>query len=66
MANPIFIEYYSHDKCDCYKVLNPWTDYAEEKLVLCKVSDGIEKAKELCEVVLREKMLSALHEPIAV
>jgi hypothetical protein len=66
MANPIFIEYYTHENSDCYKVRNPWTNYAQETLVLCKVDAGIEKAKELCEVVLREKMLAALNEPIAV
>ncbi len=62
--NPIFIEYYSHENCDCYKVLNPWTTYAEEKFVLCKVSEGIDLAKKLCELKLFKEMLSALEQPI--
>lgn len=64
MANPIYIEYYSHERSNCYKVKNPWTRYASETIVLCKVSDGIDKAKELCIKVLNEKMLEAFKESV--
>lgn len=42
-----FIEYYTHLYTDCYKILNPFTEYAEEKTVLCTVSDGFEHALDL-------------------
>ena len=40
----VFLEYYSHDDCPCWKIFNPFTQYGESKLVLCKMNDGIEKA----------------------
>ena len=43
----IFIEYYTHTGKAMYKILNPYTNYREEKLVLCFVSAGIEKALDL-------------------
>lgn len=43
-SNFIFIEYYPHDRDDCYKILNEHTFYAEDKHVLCKVSEGFELA----------------------
>ena len=60
--NPIFIEYYSHDKCDCYKINLPWSTYHTEKLVLCKVSEGIEYARQLAIGVLTGHMYKALRE----
>ena len=42
-----FIQYYSHTECDMYKILNEYTNYKEEKLVLCKVSEGFERALDL-------------------
>lgn len=41
--NPIFIEYYPHTNCKCYKIKLPWADYTEEKVVLCSVTAGIGK-----------------------
>lgn len=35
-----FIEYYSHEQSDCFKILNPYTQYREEKFVLCRVDKG--------------------------
>jgi len=46
-SNFLFIEFYSHEDCDMYKILNEYTGYREDKLVLCKVSDGIEMALDL-------------------
>lgn len=40
----LFIEYYPHTGEDMYKILNPYTKYAQEKIVLCRLSDGIEMA----------------------
>lgn len=45
--SPIFIEYYPHEHSECYKILNPWTIFREEKIVLCPISDGLDKAKEI-------------------
>jgi hypothetical protein len=62
--NPIFIEYYSHEKCDCYKILNPFTRYKRHIIVLCKVSEGLEKARQLAAISLNSEMLSALKEDL--
>ena len=40
----IFIEYYSHENCDCYKIINEYGNYKEEKIVLCKMNEGIDRA----------------------
>ncbi len=58
--NPIFIEYYSHEAEDCYKILLPWTAYREEKMVLCRVSEGLEKAKELAAKVIKDHLQHCL------
>ena len=65
--NPIFIEYYAHEGCDCYKVKNPWTRYLEEKIVLCRVDEGLETASKLAKEVLERcltKALSLSLEPV--
>ncbi len=62
--NPIFIEYYSHEKCDCYKVRNPFTAYAKHTVVLCRVDEGIDKAKQLCAEVLSGALADALAMPV--
>jgi hypothetical protein len=62
--NPIFIEYYSHESCDCYKIKNPWTSYREEKIVLCKESEGLELAEFIAVGVLNKKLAEALKEKI--
>lgn len=54
--NPIFIEYYSHEGCECYKVNNPWTKYAADKVVLCPVSKGLAKATALAKKALIDKV----------
>jgi hypothetical protein len=60
MKNPIFIEYYSHEGCDCYKVLIPWSNFSQEKLVLCRVDDGIEVAKALAREAIIARLDQAL------
>jgi hypothetical protein len=50
--NPIFVEYYSHEQTNCYKMLLPWSEYREEKVVLCKVQDGIDYAKTVALGIL--------------
>lgn len=62
--NPIFIEYYSHEAADCYKILLPWPIYHEEKVVLCKVSEGLEKAKLLAQGILLKHIKKALDREI--
>lgn len=64
VKNPIFEEYYSHMKCDCYKVKLPWTTYREHVLVLCAVSEGIEEARRLAKRELWKHMKSALRNPV--
>lgn len=41
------IEYYSHTKCDMYKIKNIYTKYNEDKIVLGAVSDGIENSIDI-------------------
>ena len=36
--NPIYIKYYSHMDCDCYKIDLPWTKYRSHTVVLCEAS----------------------------
>lgn len=43
-GNMVFLEDYSHENAVCWKILNPFTRYASDKLVLCKMDEGIEKA----------------------
>jgi hypothetical protein len=57
IMNPIFAEYYSHEECDCYKIKLPWSEYSEEKMVLCKVSEGIEYAKLIATGVIVRHLL---------
>ena len=56
MRNPIFVEYYSHMGCDCYKMLLPWSEYREEKVVLCKADEGVERAWELARSVIKTRL----------
>ena len=45
MKHPIYIEYYSHENEDCYKIDLPWSEYRSDTKVLCKVSEGYEYAR---------------------
>lgn len=63
--NPLFIEHHEPDGCDCYKVLNPWATWAQpDKLVLCPVTDGLERAKKLAYSALNQLLLCALEEEV--
>jgi hypothetical protein len=53
-CNFLFIEYYTHTGCDMYKIKNEWTRYSEDKLVLCPVSEGIEKALDLAIIAVKK------------
>ena len=54
-SNFLIIEYYTHTGKDMYKVLNEYTDYKEEKIVLCSVEEGLEKAIDLALVIITKK-----------
>ena len=58
--NWLIIEYYTHEGCDMYKILNEYTHYNEKKLVLCAVSDGIEKALDYAIQEITKKKASFL------
>jgi len=62
--NPIFIEYYPHEQANCFKIKNPWTRYGEEKIVLCKESEGREMAELIAIGVLNQKLAEAFKEKI--
>lgn len=46
-TNFIFSEYYSHTGKMMWKILNPFTNYKEEVLVLCDIDESIETALDL-------------------
>ena len=46
-SNFLFIEYYSHTECEMWKILNEYTAYRQDKIVLCRFDEGIEKALDL-------------------
>ena len=59
--NPIYIEYYVHEHCDCYKIDLPWTKYAKHTRVLCKVSEGLSVARLMAVGVVNEHMAEVLR-----
>ena len=59
--NPIYIDYYSHEKSDCYKINLPWTRYCHDVIVLCKVSEGLKKAKKIAHEVIKKHLTEALE-----
>ena len=62
--NPIYIEYYSHDNASCYKMDLPWSKYHKDTRVLCKVSEGLDMAKEIACGVLSAHFKEALQEEV--
>lgn len=46
-SNFLYIEYYSHENTECWKIDNEFTKYRSDKLVLCRLDEGIEKALDL-------------------
>ena len=61
--NPIFVEYYSHEGCNCYKLKLPWPRYAEEKVVLCRESAGFDRAREIAAEILHDYIGVVLKRP---
>ncbi len=45
--NFLFIEFYPHTNKYMWKILNEYTLYAEDKIVLCPFEDGIEAALDV-------------------
>jgi hypothetical protein len=45
--NQIFVEYYIHTGCMMFKIINEYTEYKEDKVCLCSISEGYEKALKL-------------------
>ena len=64
--NPIFIEYYSHEGCDCYKINLPWPKFAQEKIVLCRVDQGLDWAKTIATGVIVEHLEIAISRELTV
>lgn len=62
--NPLFIEFYPHTKCDCYKINMPWTKYRCHTLVLCAVAKGVAHAQRLARRAIVEHLDYALAEPM--
>ncbi len=51
----IFVEYYSHTNKDMWKIMNEYTPFASDKLVLCEFDDGIEKALDIAIVEIEKR-----------
>jgi len=62
--NPLFVEFYPHTECDCYKINLPWTKYHRHTLVLCEASKGLVHAKQLARRAISEHLDYALAEPM--
>lgn len=61
---PIYLEYYSHDKCKCYKIDLPWPRFAKEKMVLCREEEGLAHAILLAKGVLMNHIQEALNRSV--
>ena len=46
-SNFLYIEYYSHANALCYKIVNPYTKYRKDIVVLNSVDEGFESALDL-------------------
>ncbi len=60
--SPIFVEYYPHTDCDCFKVRLPWTRYREHVVVLCEASCGIKEATKLARRELSKHLRESLEQ----
>lgn len=57
-SNFLYIEYYPHEDTDCWKIDNEFTHYNKDKLVLCRLDEGIEKALDIAiEHIEKKKLL---------
>ncbi len=56
-SNFLFIEFYSHTNCEMWKILNEYTAYKQDKIVLCSLDEGIEKALDLAIEYIGKKKL---------
>jgi len=54
-SNFLIVEYYTHSNAEMYKICNEFTDFREEKMVLCSVEDGIEEALNLAIPYIAKK-----------
>ena len=62
--NPIYVDYYSHMECDCYKIDLPFSMYKRHTLVLCEVSKGLPYAIRLARKALKKHINNALEEDL--
>lgn len=46
-TNFIYYEHYSHTDCIMWKIDNEFTHYSKDKIVLCSVCEGIDKALDI-------------------
>lgn len=57
MKNPIYKKDYSHENSEYYKIDLPYTDYNKHIKVLCKVSEGYEKARQLALIEILKNFM---------
>lgn len=59
-GSPIYVEYYSHENENCFKIDLPWSKYRKDTTVLCKTSDGYECAKIIAIGVIVKRLMEVL------
>jgi hypothetical protein len=64
MKSPIYIEYYSHECADCFKIDLPWSIYANHTIVLCRVRDGYPLAVKNARKVILEAFDNQVEEKV--
>lgn len=64
VKNPLYLEYYSHVNCKCYKIDIPWSTYLKHTIVLCTESEGVDKATKLAKIELIKFLDAALLKPV--
>lgn len=61
--NPIYIEYYSHENTECFKIDLPWGKYCKDTRVLCKISEGYEYAQMLAIGIVTKHLMEVIKDP---
>jgi len=53
-----YVEYYSHEGGDCFKIDNPYTDVRKETLVLCSCNETFLSALIAAKTLLDKKKVA--------
>lgn len=62
--SPIYIAEYPHEKEPCYKIDLPYPKFSRDTIVLCKVSEGQQKAIRLAKEAVEKHLKEVFSYPI--